>query len=93
MPGICGTTIEVDLHAAPAFAAAMCAEVDWADGPVVFIDCSSITSMDTSAVHALVYAHRYALDHGHLLVARNLQWNCVRTTQRCDRYNELRIET
>jgi anti-anti-sigma regulatory factor len=93
MPGICGASIEVDLFAAPAFAAAMRAEIDWADSRVVFIDCSAITSMDTGAVHALVYAHRYALDHGHLLVVRNLQWNCVRAVRCCDWRHELRIET
>ena len=93
MLGICEASVEVDLFTAPAFAAAMRAEIDWADNRAVFIDCSAITSMDTSAFHALVYGHRYALDHGHLLVIRNLQQNCVRAIRLCDRHNELRIET
>ena len=87
------STRQIDLVTAPAFAAAMRAEIDWADNRAVFIDCSAITSMDHSAFHALVYAHRYALDHGHLLIIGNLQRNCARAIRRCDWHNELRIET
>jgi len=87
------TTRAINLVTAPAFAAAMRAEIDWANSQAVFIDCAAITSMDRSAVHALVYAHRYAIDHGHLLVIRNLHWNCARTIRRRDCYNELRIES
>lgn len=71
------TTQEMNLFTAAAFAAAIRAEIDWAHDRAVFIDCSAIASMDHSAFHALVYAHRYAIDHGHQLVIRNLQWNCV----------------
>jgi len=87
------TTRKIDLFTAPAFAAAIRAEIDWADNRAVFIDCSAITFMDSSAFHALVYAHRYAIDHGHLLTIRNLRWNCARTIRRYDAHNELRIET
>jgi anti-anti-sigma regulatory factor len=92
MLGICEASVEVDLFTAPAFAAAMRAEIDWADNRAVFIDCSAITSLDRSAVHALVYANRYAIDHGHLLVIRNLRPNCARVIHLCDSDNELTIE-
>ena len=87
------TTRKINLLTAPAFAAAMRAEIDWAEDKAVFIDCAAITSMDRSAVHALIYGHRYAIDHGHLLIIRNLHWNCARSIRRGDLHNELRIET
>ena len=68
MPEICGASVEVDLCTAPAFAAAMRAEIDRADTRVVFIDCSSTTFMDGSPFHALIYADRYAVERGHRLV-------------------------
>jgi anti-anti-sigma factor len=92
MLGIREASIEVDLFTAPAFAAAIRAEIDWADNRAVFIDCSSIVFMDSGAVHALIYAHRYAIDHSHLLVIRNLRPNCARVIRMCDPDNELTIE-
>ena len=91
MPGICGTSVEVDLFTTAAFAAALRTEIDWAYRRAVFIDCSAITFMDSSAFHALVYAHRYAADHGHRLVLRNLRPNCARVIRLCDSDNELTI--
>jgi anti-anti-sigma factor len=92
MLGICEGSVEVDLFTAPAFAAAMRAEIDWADNRAVFIDCSAIVFMDSGAFHALVYAHRYAIDHGQMLVIRNLRPNCARVIRLCDPDNELTIE-
>jgi anti-anti-sigma factor len=92
MLGFCEANVEVDLFNAPAFAAALRGEIDWAYRRAVFIDCSAITFMDSSAFHALIYAHRYAADLGHLLVLRNLRPNCARVIRLCDRDNELTIE-
>jgi anti-anti-sigma factor len=92
MPGILEARVEVDLLTAPAFAAAMRAEIDWAHNRAVFIDCSAIVFMDIGAFHALVYAHRYAIDHGHRLVVRNLSPSCARFVHLCDTDNELTIE-
>jgi anti-anti-sigma factor len=90
--GICEAKIEVDLSTAPAFAAALRAEIDSADSRDVFIDCSAITFMDSSAFHALVYAHRYAIEHDHWLVIGNLYPNCARVLRMCDCHHELTIE-
>jgi anti-anti-sigma factor len=90
--GICEAKIEVDLATAPAFAAALRAEIDSADSRAVFIDCSAITFVDNSAFHALVYAHRYAIGHDHSLVIRNLYPNCARVLRLCDWHHELTIE-
>ena len=87
------TTREIDLSTAAAFAAAMRTEIDWAHGRTVFIDCSAITFMDSSAVHALVYAHRYAIEQDHLLIIGNLQPSCARVVKLCNDNNELRIGT
>ena len=91
MPAICGASVEVDLSTTAAFAAALRTEIDWAYRRAVFIDCSAITFMDSSAFHALVYAHRYAADRGHRLVLRNLRPNCARLIRLCDSDNELTI--
>ena len=87
------TTREIDLSTAPAFAAAMRTEIDWAHDRTVFIDCSAITFMDSSALHALTYAHRYAIEHDHLLVIGNLQPSCARVVNFCNENSELRIRT
>jgi anti-anti-sigma factor len=87
----CEANVEVDVYTAPAFAAALRTEIDWAYRRSVFIDCSAITFMDSSAVQALLSAHRYAADLGHLLVIRNLRPNCVRTVRLCDANHELTI--
>ena len=92
MVGICEAGREIDLCTAAAFAAAMRAEIDWADNRAVFIDCSDITFMDSSAFHALVDAHEYAIDHGHLLMIRNLRPNCARVMRLCDSNHELTID-
>jgi anti-anti-sigma regulatory factor len=92
MQGICEAKIEVDVSTAPAFAAALRAEIDTADSRDVFIDCSAITSVDRSAFHALVYAHRYAIGHDHALIIRNLYPNCAQVLRLCDRHHELTIE-
>jgi anti-anti-sigma factor len=92
MVGICEAGREIDLCTAPAFAAAMRAEIDWADNRAVFIDCAGIIFMDSAAFHALVDAHRYAIEHGHLLVIRNLRPNCARAMRMCDRKDELTID-
>lgn len=91
MPGICEASVEVDLFTTAAFAAALRTEIDWSYRRAVFIDCSAITFMDSSAFHALVYAHRYAADNGHRLVLRNLRPNCARLIRLCDSNNELTI--
>jgi anti-anti-sigma factor len=92
MVRICEALREIDLDTAPAFAAAMVAEVDWADNRAVFIDCSAITFMDSSAFHALVHADRYAVDHGHLLIIRNLRPSCARVMGLCDWNHKLTID-
>jgi anti-anti-sigma factor len=90
--GIRGASVEVDLSTAPAFAAALRGEIDGADSRIVFIDCSAITFMDSSAFQALIYAHRYATEHGHRLVVGNLRPNCNLAIRLCDWNNELTIE-
>jgi len=92
MVGICEAGREIDLCTAPGFAATMRTEIDWVDNRAVFIDCSDITFMDSSAFHALVDADRYALEHGHLLIIRNLRSNCARVVRLCDSNHELTID-
>ena len=41
----------------------MRAEIDWSDNRAVFIDCSAITLMDSSAFQVMVHAIRYAIGH------------------------------
>jgi anti-anti-sigma factor len=89
--GICEAHREIDLVTAPTFAAAICAETDCAPNRAVLIDCSAITFMDSSAFHALVYAHAYALERGHRLVIRNLNPNCTQVIDLCDWNHELTI--
>jgi anti-anti-sigma factor len=94
MQGTCEPSArQIDRVSAPAFAAAMRTEIDWADNRAVVIDCSAITFMDTGAFHALIDAHRYALDHGHLLVISNLQRNCAQAIRQCAWHSALTIET
>lgn len=82
---------EIDLATAPAFLAAMCAMIDWADNRAVVIDCSAITFMDSSAFHALMKAHWYANEQDHLLVLHGLRPNCARLIRICDAKNVLTI--
>jgi len=91
MQGTCGVSVEIDLSTAPAFAAAIGAQIDGAARPTVRIDCTSVTFMDSSAFHALIYATRYATGHGHRLVVSNLRPNCARLIRLCDWDHELTI--
>jgi anti-anti-sigma factor len=92
MVGICEASREIDLCTSPAFAALMLTQIDWADNRAVFVDCSDITFMDSSAFHVLVDAHRYAIEHGHLLIIRNLSPNCAWAIRLCDWSHELTID-
>jgi anti-anti-sigma factor len=83
---------EIDIAGAPAFLVAMREALDWADNRAVVIDCSAITFMDSSAVHALQDAHDYAIAHDHLLVLRGLAENCRRLVRLCDLRSEITIE-
>ena len=75
---------EIDIATAPAFLAAICEMIDWADNRAVVIDCSAITFMDSSAFHALIRAHDYAVSHDHMLVLYGLAENCHRLLRMCD---------
>ena len=83
---------EIDLATAPAFLAAIREMIDWADDRAVVIDCSGITFMDSSAYHALLDAHDYAIQHEHLLVIRSLAEHCARVIRICDKTNTLTID-
>jgi anti-anti-sigma factor len=78
------TRTEIDFATAPAFLAEMCEAIDWADNRAVFIDCSAITFMDSSAVHAIIDAHDYAIQHNHVLVLRRLTESCRQVIRICD---------
>lgn len=80
---------EIDLATAPGFSAAMHETIDCADSRAVVIDCSAITFMDSSAFHALVRAHRYAIRHDHRLVIQGLSPSCERVIRICDFRNVL----
>jgi anti-anti-sigma factor len=75
---------EVDVANAPAFLAAMCEMIDWADNRAVVIDCAGITFMDSSAFHALVSAHSYAVERDRMLVISGLRSLCARVIRICD---------
>jgi anti-anti-sigma factor len=92
MQATCDAFVEIDMATASAFLAAMCEMIDWADNRAVIIDCSAITFMDSSAFHALMDAHAYAIDHDHALVIRGLAKNCARVARLCDDGNVLTIE-
>ena len=92
MVGICEASREIDLCTAPAFAAAMRTATDCSDNRAVFVDCSDITFMDSSAFHVLLEADRYAIEHGHLLIIRNLRPNCAWVVRLCDSNHELTID-
>ena len=92
MLGSYEATGEIDLFSAPAFEAILRSQVDQAHNRAVFIDCSAISFMDSSAFHALVRAHRYAIDQDRRLVVGNLTPNCARTLRLCDWNNELTID-
>jgi anti-anti-sigma factor len=75
---------EIDHASAPAFLAAMCEMIDWADNRAVVVDCSSITFLDSSGFHAFMDAHEYAIERDHLLVIYGLAENCARVVRICD---------
>ena len=83
------TPTEIDGATAPAFLAEMCEAIDWADNRAVVIECSAITFMDSSAIHALFDAREYAIAHDHVLVVRGLPENCLRVVRICDPGHEL----
>ena len=93
MQGICGANVEVDLSNAAAFAAAIRAQIDGAKRRTVFVDCASVTFMDSCAVAVLLDAHHYALRRGHRLAVGNLRRNCERVIRLCDQQHELAIES
>ena len=82
---------EIDMATAPAFLAAMCEMIEWADNRAVVIDCSAITFMDSSAFHALAQAHLYAIAHDHRLIISGLAPQCERVIGICDNRNGLTI--
>ena len=82
---------EIDIATAPAFLAAMCEMIDWADNRRAVIDCSAITFMGSDAFHALIAAHDYAIARDHVLVIRGLAPHCLRVLRICDPGNELAI--
>lgn len=92
MAGLTAAIGEIDFATAPAFVEAMRDAIDSATDRTVFIDCSAITFMDSSAFHALVDAHDYASTHDHELVIRGLAENCARLVRICDIENEFTIE-
>jgi anti-anti-sigma factor len=83
---------EIDLATAPAFLESMCDAIDSATDRTVFIDCSAITFMDGSAIHALLDARDHALKQDRVLVIRGLAENCARVVRICDQRHEVTIE-
>jgi anti-anti-sigma factor len=92
MRDTCEAPREIDMATAPAFLAVMCEMVDCVGNRAVVIDCSAITFMDSSALHALMDAHEYAIEHDHVLVIRGLAEHCLRIARICDHGNVLTIE-
>jgi anti-anti-sigma factor len=88
-----GTAIrEIDLATAPAFLESMCDAIESATDRTVFVDCSDITFMDSSAVHAFFDARDHALRHDRVLVIRGLAENCARVVCICDPRKQITIE-
>jgi anti-anti-sigma factor len=83
----------LDSSTAPAFLAAICEMIDWADNRAVVIDCSAITFMDSSAFQSLMDAHNYAIEHDHVLVIRGLSESCLRLVRICDLKSEITIQS
>ena len=92
MRGTCVAVGEIDLATASAFGAAMCHAIDDADAHTVFVDCSAVTFMDSSAFHAFIAAHRYARSRSQQLRIRELKPDCARVLNLCDWDHELMIE-
>ena len=82
---------EIDIATAPAFLVAIREMIDGADNRAVVIDCSGITFMDSSAFHALMAAHDYAVSQDHSLVLYGLAEPCARIVRICDVANLLTI--
>ena len=91
MQGTCAIR-EIDLSTAPAFLESMCDAIDSPTDRTVFIDCSAITFMDSSAIYALLDARDHALKYDRVLVIRGLAENCARVVRICDQRNEFTIE-
>jgi anti-anti-sigma factor len=91
MQGTCAIR-EIDLSTAPAFLESMCDAIDSATDRTVFIDCSAITFMDSSAIHAFFDARHHARRHDRALVIRGLAENCARVVRICDPRKQITIE-
>jgi anti-anti-sigma factor len=91
MQGTCAIR-EIDLSTAPAFLESMCDAIDSATDRTVFIDCSAITFMDSSAIHALLDARDHARKQDRVLVIRSLAENCARVVRICDQRHAFTIE-
>ena len=92
MQGFWEVSGEIDMMTAPALGAGMRAAIDEAGERDVFVDCTEVTFMDSSAFYALVDANRYAVERDRRLVIRGLQPNCSRVISLCDWANELVFE-
>jgi hypothetical protein len=58
--------------------------IDASDEPLVSVDCSDVTFMDSSGFHAMVDATEYAARRGHTLVIREPSPPCRRLIRLCD---------
>ena len=92
MLGTCKAIAEIDRATAPAFNADLHDAIDASDAPLVVVDCSDVTFMDSAGFHVLVDATEYAVRRGHTLVIRNMSPSCAMLIQLCDLDGELRVE-
>ncbi len=83
---------DIDRTTAPAFTVALRDAIDNSDAPIVSVDCSTVTFMNSAGYHALVDATRYAARHGHALVIRDPSSSCAMLIRLCDKERELRVQ-
>ena len=83
---------EVDHFSAPAFRDALLRAIDRSPTPIVAVDLSGVTFMDSAGYGAIVAANEYAIRQDRLLVIRNLSRSCTRVVRLCDYANQLSLE-
>jgi len=92
MRGTCVAAGEIDLATVQEFSSAMRDTIDRGTG-TIFVDCSAVTFMDSTAFHALVAAQKYARGRALQLTIRELQPGCARLLDLCDWDHVLAIQS
>src|SRR5258708_27076068 len=83
---------EVDHFSAPAFRDALLRAIDRSPTPIVAVDLSGVTFMNSAGYGAIAAADEYAIRHDRLLLIRNLSRLCTRVVRLCDDANRLSLD-